>query len=335
MIKNLEINLPGIEMFRGSKSLVCLNLDSDNPKKVSNILTDMALLTGARVGYQYYTHYHKPIQIGYTLTRTICGDNIIIVNDSVRNEVYATYTAVDRFGTIRPILQVDSFEEVLGNIPSEEVIYLGNYPQWVASKELQWELQQQFNERKLKSNKTGERFSYSINGSTLVYQEADVYLYQNKKYIQVISRYERDEKISRYPLSNGENYAVNQAVWVEVSPVPWIVDRERKLLISKYGLLSGISYHPQLRFKPDSYENTHIKDFLDNVLLPDMFQNEGEINQKHQSKPTFQSDYIFIKERLGLLHLSHLEIQEELDSVLERLESLHNIVMTDYQKIKK
>ena len=334
MIKNVQINLPDLTLYTGYKAIDCFNLEKDNPKKASNILTDMALLTGARVSYQYYTYDHKPEQIGYTLTRTICGDHIAIVNDSIRNETDASYEGSDRFGTIRPILQVDSFEEVLGTILNEEVIYLGNYPQWAAPGYLQWELNQQFNAGKLKDKKTGEYFSYCLNGSTLVYQEAPVYRYQNKKYICVISHYEKDKNLSCYPLSNGEDYLVNQGVWVEISPVPWMVDSERKILISKYGLLAGVPYHPQLRFKPDDYESTHIKDFLDNVLLPNLFQKE-EVKKISKSETTFQSDYTFVKERLGLLRLTHPEFSEELDPILKRVERMNEIVKKDYQKIKK
>ena len=113
-----------------------------------------------------------------------------------------------------------------------------------------------------------------------------------------------------------------------------MVDSERKILISKYGLLAGVPYHPQLRFKPDDYESTHIKDFLDNVLLPNLFQKE-EVKKISKSETTFQSDYTFVKERLGLLRLTHPEFSEELDPILKRVERMNEIVKKDYQKIKK
>ena len=43
-------------------------------------------------------------------------------------------------------------------------------------------------------------------------------------------------------LSNGVKYRDGDYVWVEVSPVKWLIDNKTGILISKKGLVSGIRF---------------------------------------------------------------------------------------------
>ena len=74
----------------------------------------------------------------------------------------------------------------------------------------------------------------------------------------------------------GENYFI----WIEVSPVVWLIDSKTQTLISKRGLISGID------FSDNSYEGvfarTKLKKYLDEYLLPEITQTRIPIIKKDE-----------------------------------------------------
>lgn len=76
-----------------------------------------------------------------------------------------------------------------------------------------------------------------------------------------------------YLCSNGCRYKYGDYVWVEVSPVVWLIDKKTKTLISKRGLVSGV-YAENFQKYLDTYMS---KDLFQNVPL---LQNNYSVNDK-------------------------------------------------------
>ena len=67
-------------------------------------------------------------------------------------------------------------------------------------------------------------------------------------------------------LSNGVQYRDGDYVWVEVSPVKWLIDDKTGILISKKGLVSGIRFlNKSTNYKGD-FSKTEMKEYLDRYM---------------------------------------------------------------------
>lgn len=163
-----------------------------------------------------------------------------------------------------------------GNDGLEEVDY-GEYPQMAAPVSVSNELDMYYNSSILA--KTGKIYTFDSrkyddynNGFDPVYYEE--YLLNGKKYIRVKAN--SDFEGGEFKLSNGEEYVDNDYVWVEVSPVRWLVDRKKGILLSKKSLLSGIRFNPKRDYKGD-FENTEMKSYMENYMFHDLFEKSLDI----------------------------------------------------------
>ena len=57
--------------------------------------------------------------------------------------------------------------------------------------------------------------------------------------------------------------------WVEVSPLTWLVDLKARVLVSKYGLISGIRIGDSTTFD-GNFKNTEVKYFLDKFMAKEI-----------------------------------------------------------------
>lgn len=74
-------------------------------------------------------------------------------------------------------------------------------------------------------------------------------------------------------LSNGVEYRNGDYVWVEVSPVKWLIDDRKGLLISKYGLVSGIRFLDKKTDYKGDFSKTEMYEYLNKYMIKDLFQN--------------------------------------------------------------
>ena len=193
---------------------------------------------------------------------------------------------------VRPVLQ-SSFifsqifsKRVKGYNGIEEVEY-GEYPQWAADPKMQKLLELEYSRGMYK---TGESYTFdSAEIKTWVTDEIefkpetyDVYEYLGRKYIRVKANFPFG--IREFTLSNNKKYKNGDYVWVEVSPVKWLIDEKTHTLISKYGLVSGIKF--QVRWKKmknsgarcDSpyvgdFNKTEMYEYLNQYMAKDLFQS--------------------------------------------------------------
>lgn len=134
-----------------------------------------------------------------------------------------------RNGVVRPALQSSvifsqiSPNRVRGYNGTEEVEY-GEYPQNAADSRMQNILESEYNRG---MNKTGRSYTFD----SVKYDDCDTgfkpvtyeeYEYQGKEYIRIKAN--SDFGSNKFKLSNGVEYRNGDYVWVEVSPVKWLID---------------------------------------------------------------------------------------------------------------
>ena len=182
-----------------------------------------------------------------------------------------------RNGVVRPALQSSvifsqiSPNRVRGYNGTEEVEY-GEYPQNAADSRMQNILESEYNRG---MNKTGRSYTfdsvkyddYDTGFKPVTYEE---YEYQGKEYIRIKAN--SDFGSNKFKLSNGVEYRNGDYVWVEVSPVKWLIDDRTGILISNKGLVSGIRFLDKNLDYTGDFDRTEMKEYLDRYMLRDLTQ---------------------------------------------------------------
>lgn len=243
-------------------------------------ITDLVILTG---GYcEDSCSYMAPDdnslkgRTGWVYTRSSFGDGDVrgVSKDGSRSHIYS----YSRNGAVRPAL-LSSFifsqispNRVRGYNGTEEVEY-GEYPQYAPDSDVQRRLENEYKNGNLRQ--TGRNYTfdkteyddYDQYFQPVTYEEYD---YNGKRYIRI--RANSDYGSNSFKLSNGESYRNGDYVWVEVSPVKWLIDDKTQTLVSKRGLLSGIRFHTKDRSYNGDFSTTDMKEYLDKHMLRDLTQ---------------------------------------------------------------
>ncbi len=240
-------------------------------------ITDLCVLTGGYLCEDTDDNIDEDRSLtgrtSYFWTRSDDGDNDVrAVYKNGSRYLKSRYT---RTGAVRPVLQSSvifsqiSPNRVRGYNGTEEVEY-GEYPQNAADSRMQNILESEYNGG---MNKTGRSYTfdsvkydaYDTGFKPVTYEE---YEYQGKKYIRIKAN--PNFGGSKFKLSNGVEYRKGDYVWVEVSPVKWLIDDRTGILISKKGLVSGIRFLDTI-YKGD-FDRTEMKEYLDRYMLRDLTQ---------------------------------------------------------------
>lgn len=243
-------------------------------------ITDLVILTG---GYcEDSCSYMAPDdnslkgRTGWVYTRSSDGDGYVRGVNEV-GSWYGKYRYI-RYGAVRPAL-LSSFifsqispNRVRGYNGTEEVEY-GEYPQYAPDSDVQRRLENEYQRGNLRQTGRDYTFDkteyddYSQYFQPVTYEEYD---YNGKKYIRI--RANSDYGSNSFKLSNGESYRNGDYVWVEVSPVKWLVDDKTQTLVSKRGLLAGIRFHTDDKSYNGDFSTTDMKEYLDKHMLRDLTQ---------------------------------------------------------------
>lgn len=292
MAKNddIKITLLSERQISGPKNngwnfLVETKLDVIDKFGILAAITDLALLTGG--DYERSSFRTAPDEKAnlrerhcwyYTRSSNHGGDvSISRIYDSVdsSDQLYC----YKRSGAIRPVLLLPNelFKEVTQNRTkgyrgTEEVEY-GEYPQYAASLYNQKLLESLYRSGKLRATGRDYTFDktkfddYDQPFQPVKYEE---YEYNYKKYIRVKANSCR----SRCFLSgdNGELYDNGSYIWVEVSPVVWLIDDKAKILVSKRCLLSGIRFNNDKKKYSGNFSKTEMYEYLNKHMIHDLFQ---------------------------------------------------------------
>ena len=241
---------------------------------IKSAITDLCVLTGSYLWKETIDEDSSLTgRTSWFWTRSDDGDNDVI---AVIRRGYRSFSCrYYRHGAVRPALQSSVIfsqifpNRVRGYNGTEEVEY-GEYPQNAADSRMQNILKSIY---KIGMNKTGRNYTFNSTRAddydtkkTVTYDE---YEYQGKKYICIKATL----SFSSYMLSNGVEYRSGDYVWVEVSPVKWLIDDRTGILISKKGLVSGIRFLDKGTNYEGDFDRTEMKEYLDRYMLRDLTQS--------------------------------------------------------------
>ena len=242
-------------------------------------ITDLCVLTGSYLcedtDYNIDEDSSLKGRTSWFWTRSDDNDNDVraVSLDGSRDLIYRC----ERTGVVRPALQSSvifsqiSPNRVRGYNGTEEVEY-GEYPQYAADSRMQSILESEYNRG---MNKTGKNYTFDSVKSDdcdtgfkpVTYEE---YEYQGKRYIRI--RANPDFGGNKFKLSNGVEYRDGDCVWVEVSPVKWLIDDRTGILVSKLGLVSGIRFLDINHNYKGDFSRTEMKEYLDRYMIRDLTQ---------------------------------------------------------------
>lgn len=255
-------------------------------------ITDFSILLGGYVSDDYYYNNGNSLEdrSGWYWTSSDDKDNDVCV---VRFDGSMTHSYVNRRGGgARPALPYSSIRNIASNGVRGrdgilEVEY-GEYPQKVASKRLQDELERAYNYNQSSIRKTGKTYTtdsrkhdeYDEKFSAQIIEEYS--FNDGKKYVRVKANSYYDG--SEFKLSNGVEYRNGDYVWVEVQPIKWLIDEKSDIALSERLLFAGVQFKHERNYKGD-FRTTDIKEFMDRYFSKDItpsFSKEITPEEKKQ-----------------------------------------------------
>ena len=284
-------------------------------------ITDLCVLTGSYLceDTDYNIHEDRSLtgRTSWFWTRSDDGDN------DVRTVIKSGYGSnrykYSRNGAVRPALHSSVIfskifpNRVRGYNGTEEVEY-GEYPQNAADSRMQNILESEYNRG---MNKTGRSYTfdsvkyddYDTGFKPVTYEE---YEYQGKEYIRIKAN--SDFGGDKFMLSNGVEYWHGDYVWVEVSPVKWLIDDRTGILISKKGLVSGIRFLDRRTNYKGDFDRTEMKEYLDRYMLRDLTQTVTFTrvqNMTPEEKTQFEEEQKQAERRRNPYGLKFGQVSEE------------------------
>lgn len=156
-----------------------------------------------------------------------------------------------------------------------EVEY-GYYPQKAVSRDMQERLERAYRSgsmSKTRNSYTTDSVPYRNYDTTFQPQTHQEYEYNGKKYVRVEANSYFDG--GEFKLSNGESYRDGDNVWVEVSPVKWLVDEKSRMMITEKLIFAGVQFNKESNYHTRNFDRTDIKTFMDRYLSRDLVQVRG------------------------------------------------------------
>ena len=266
-------------------------LDILKKRGTQSAITDFSILLGA-----YVSDYH--IDNDSSLEGRTCrywtksddedNDACVVDNNGDMNSFCIEFRHIGA----RPAL---SFSEI-SSIPTNgeggkrardgilEVEY-GYYPQKAVAKDMQERLERAYKNRTIsrtKNSYTTDSARYDDYDTSFQPQAHQEYEYNGKRYVRVNanSYYYGDY----FTLSNGEKYKDEDSVWLEVSPVKWIVDEEAHIMITEKIIFAGVQFNKESNYHTEDFDKTDIKIFMDRDLARDLEQLRGTITLGEQTE---------------------------------------------------
>ena len=134
---------------------------------------------------------------------------------------------------------------------------------------------------KTRNSYTTDSRRYNAYNEKFAPKQHEEYEYNGKRYVRVKAN--SDFGSNTFTLSNGENYRDGDYVWVEVSPVKWLVDERAKVMITDKLIFSGIQFNHTRNYHTRDFDRTDIKIFMDRYLSRDLVQSRGIAEQTRTS----------------------------------------------------
>ena len=235
-------------------------------------ITDFAILLGGYVSDDYHVSDDSSLRgrTGWWYLSSSDGDGD--VRDVIKAGDCSCTRAGKRSGSIRPVLPFSNISDisvngVKGRHGFLEVEY-GEYPQYAVDTNLGRILDDSFQSGVLR--KTGKTYTtdsrrWNANSERFSPVQHEEFEYNGKRYVRVKS----NDTGENFKISNGVTVHPGMYVWLEVSPIKWIVDDKAKMLVSKTLLASGIRFCNDRQYNGD-FKNTEMYQYLNTCFAKDM-----------------------------------------------------------------
>ena len=254
-------------------------------------ITDFSILLGAYVS-DYHIDNDSSLEgrTGWYWTKSDDGDNDARVVGGGGSSCYSGVSI--RIGGARPALPFSSISSIPTNGESGkrardgilEVEY-GYYPQKAVAKDMQERLERAYKNRTIsrtKNSYTTDSVAYDNYDTSFQPQAHQEYEYNGKRYVRVNANSYYDGNY--FTLSNGEKYKDGDSVWLEVSPVKWIVDEKSHMMITEKLIFAGVQFNKESNYHTEDFDKTDIKTFMDRYLSRDLEQSRGTITLGEQTE---------------------------------------------------
>lgn len=251
--------------------------------KDTTTCTDLVMLTGGDFKKNFNNECECPYFVG-----TVGFDSNYAFTVKLNGE-FKKGSCSERFNAIRPSLELrgelpmtdaNSIKEITLGVCQME---FGEYPQYAPDESMQIVLNSEFESGNL--NETKQQYvlaktkmdPYSRYDNDK-YTSVKEYEYQGKKYIQIEANI-FDKSKTFVQLANGLRVKDGERVWIEVSPVKWLIDFDKNILISKETLLSGI---PVGNYS-DYFEDSDMQHYLSMYMQKDLFKESNFLRLKNEN----------------------------------------------------
>ena len=225
-------------------------------------LTDLALSTGA---YSFGDVGTLGAGIYFTKTPAASHENGVICDDA--KDSFQDEYCYKRDCAIRPILVLPQniysyiYQNRYEGYNETYEVEFGEYPQSVVDIDMHEELINARDNGLLKELD----YEYTFRNN----KKYKVYEYQNEKYVYVDCWCWG----SITTLSDFSFYDYGDKIWLKVKPVVWLIDEKTQKLISKFGLLAGISFDTSNKKYKGDFESTSIYQFMNEYMLKDILHS--------------------------------------------------------------
>ena len=275
-------------------------------------ISDFAILLGAYVSSDYHVDGDNSMRgrTGWWYLSSSDGyGNVRGVNE----ESNRTYThAGKRSGAVRPALPFSNISDismngVKGRHGFLEVEY-GEYPQYAVYTNLGRILDDSFQAGVLR--RTGKTYTtdsrrWDANSERFSPVQHEEFEYNGKRYVRVKS----NDTHENFKLSNGVTVHPGMYVWLEVSPIKWIVDDRAKMLVSKTLLASGIRFCNDRQYNGD-FKNTEMYQYLNTSFARDMVPSVVK-EMTPEEKKQYEEEQKRLEKRRNPYGLKFGQVSEE------------------------
>ena len=275
-------------------------------------ISDFAILLGAYVSSDYHVDGDNSMRgrTGWWYLSSSDGDGDVrdVSKDGDRRWTYAG----ERSGAVRPALPFSNISDIsLNGVKGRhgflEVEY-GEYPQYAVDTNLGRILDDSFQAGVLR--RTGKTYTtdsrrWNANSERFSPVQHEEFEYNGKRYVRVKSN-DTDEN---FKLSNGVTVHPGMYVWLEVTPIKWIVDDRAKMLVSKTLLASGIRFCNDRQYNGD-FKNTEMYQYLNTYFARDMVPSVVK-EMTPEEKKQYEEEQKRLEKRRNPYGLKFGQVSEE------------------------
>ena len=275
-------------------------------------ISDFAILLGAYVSSDYHVDGDNSMRgrTGWWYLSSSDGDGDVRVVSEGGDRKWTR--AGKRSGAVRPALPFSNISDIsLNGVKGRhgflEVEY-GEYPQYAVDTNLGRILDDSFQAGVLR--RTGKTYTtdsrrWNANSERFSPVQHEEFEYNGKRYVRVKSN-DTDEN---FKLSNGVTVHPGMYVWLEVSPIKWIVDDRAKMLVSKTLLASGIRFCNDRQYNGD-FKNTEMYQYLNTYFARDMVPSVVK-EMTPEEKKQYEEEQKRLEKRRNPYGLKFGQVSEE------------------------